>query len=150
MSEIVPTPHPEFSGYLHSLNRYFDHQGQKIDRLVQIQTHGVVSPRRAQQLGVSYLVNEYKTVEENVRGIADYDNIIFLFPLWFGKNIPRHVPGDLTLVISSELPVLTPDEMRSKYGSWVQQLSWMEGGEVYTFGQIPSNFIVDIRGVKHD
>lgn len=139
---FLPKPNPEFYGYTHSFKRYFDHGGLRVDKLALVQQHGIVSPRKAEKLGIPHEVNARITMV----GVNDYDDIIFLFPIKDEKIIP-HGPGEITVLIDPRLPILTPEEMAKKYeGRWVV-LSRMWGGEVYTFGQISQDLILNIKGI---
>lgn len=140
MSElIVPNVKPEFHGYTHSFDRFFEVGGKRIDRLELVERHGILSPRAAREKMIPYQVSCPVTA----LGIDDYDDVIFLFPVRSPKSIPSG-PGSLTLLISHQLPVLTPEEMKNRHqGKWIQ-MSWIYGGEVYTYGSVDAKFIAGV------
>lgn len=140
MSElIVPSLKPEFYGYTHSFDPYFEIDGKQIDRLLLIERYGVLSPRKAKKRNIPLRTN----IPIIALGIDDYDDVIFLFPVRDPKRVPCG-PGSLTLLISHQLPVLTPEEMMRRHnGNWIQ-MSHMWGGEVYTYGDIDPRFIAGV------
>jgi hypothetical protein len=142
MSEVIlPRPHREFAGYKHSFDRYFQYEGQRVDRLKLIREHGIVSPRKAKELEIPYVVECHIRVWD----VDNYDDVIFLSPIR-GQVIVRPNWG-LVAVLSSELPILTPADMKKIHGG-----NWpvLAPGEVYTYAQIRPEFITGIQGVIHE
>lgn len=139
---VIPEIRPEFHGYTHSFNRYFELNGQRYDRLELIQSHGILSPMEAKRRGIPFKQN----ISVKIGGVKDYEEIIFLFPIRDSKLIPTG-PGNITLILDAQLPILTPEDMQVRYwNNWVE-LTRMYGGEVYGYRCIQPTFIKDIIGI---
>ncbi len=132
----------EFFGYTHSFDRYFVQDGKQVDRLELVDQHGILSPAEAGRCGIPYSKNTRITMV----GVQDYEEYIFLFPIRDSKDVPIG-PGSITVVLDASLPILTPEDLRVKYGNSWGVLSRMYGGEVYTYQKIDKSFIKEIRGV---
>lgn len=139
---IIPEIRPEFHGYTDSFNRYFELNGQRHDRLELIQSHGILSPMEAKRRGIPFKQN----ISVKMGGVENYEEIIFLFPIRDSKLIPTG-PGNITLILDVQLPILTPENMKLRYGSSWIELTRMYGGEVYGYRCIQPNFIKDIIGI---
>lgn len=139
MSSILPKVRSDFFGYTHSFDPYFNLNGERHNKEKLIREFGILSPREARNLGVPYAVN----IRIALEGVADYDDVIFLFPIRERSIIPKG-PGTLTAILDCNIPILTPEEMSKRYnGAWVP-LSNLYGGEVYAFTRIQPMHIVDI------
>lgn len=125
--------------YSHNFRRYFEDDNQTtIDMLEQVLQFGILSPRKAKELGVPFK----RDTNIFVTGVKNYDNIIFLFP----ENQPSHIPvwhDAVTILLSTDMRVVTVEEMiRHQEGNWVV-LSHLFG-EVYRFGRISQRFFREI------
>lgn len=128
----------KFAGYAHNFERYVGINDQVIDRLEQSLQYGFLSPRQANIKGVPFRRNTNVTI----RDAKDIDDVIFLFPLRTPDAIPRWL-GAITTVFSSELEVLTLEEMMTyQNGNWVNLSPTY--GEVYMFGRIDPAYLREI------
>ena len=119
--------------YVHYFNRYFDFDGNRIDRLEQIKKLGILSPRKAKELNVPY-VQECKVT---IKGVEGYDDVIFLYP---ANRKSRF--ADTSIRLSSALTVVTSEEMMRRCGNrWIVLTPY----EVYAFGRIDPKYFIKIN-----
>ena len=137
MNEVVPKTIEGSLGYTHSFSRYFELDGQRYDRRALVQEHGILAPAEARRRNVPLKVSMRIIFE----GVPDYDDYIFLFPI--SERGPA-IPFGSGIVLSPDLPVLTPQDMHQKYGNGWAVMSMIYGGEFYAHRRIDPRYF---RGV---
>lgn len=136
MNELVlPSVQVDVVGYAHNFYQNVEVDGQSVDRLVLVQQYGILSPAEARRRGVPFKTN----VNILMSGVDDYEDIIFLFPVFRRDSVPQW-DGARTVLVDPQLPVYSPSAMVNRYGHWVQ-MSHIYGGEYYTFGCVPPDRI---------
>ncbi|HUQ84963.1 MAG TPA: hypothetical protein VM077_01450 [Candidatus Limnocylindrales bacterium] len=122
-------------GYAHVFNRYFEFEGEEIDRLGLVLEHGIVSERKAKSLGIPYK----KEMDVRIVGARNYDDIVFLFPLRDREIIPTW-GNSVTVILSPNLPTVSlRDMMGLQEGNWGQGTR-VFGGEFYAFGSASTSY----------
>ncbi len=125
--------------YAHNFERHFQHKGNTIDRLEQVLAYGILSPREAAKRSLPFQRN----MEIIFGGVENYDDVIFLFPV-FDLAKPPLWPNGISAILDKSLEVLTVEEMTARQnGNWVQ-LSSLYGGEFYRFGSVPYDYFREI------
>ena len=127
--------------YCHSFERYFEFNGETVDRLALILEHGLLSPEAAEEKGIPY-----KRLPFQVTGIQGYYDVIFLHSTQQRMGMPKL--GNVVLYFGT-LSVFTYEEMQKNNPGWFVASI----GEVYAKGQIPPTEIKRIKlmgGNKED
>ncbi len=115
--------------FAHYFDRYFDFEGQRVDRLDSIKTHGLLSPLEAQRRGVPYKQSSGRATNMGVSESIT-ENVIYLYDLRERKGLPT--PGDTMVYVNEGVELLSLDDMRRKFGDWAE----LSMGEVYAIGNI--------------
>jgi hypothetical protein len=129
-----------YEAYAHNFSTRFRRVGNlSVDVMEQIIRHGIVSPRRARELDIPHRTSASITF----RGVEDYDDIVFMFPLKDRKTFPVWEEGT-TVLINGQLPVVTPERMMiHQNGRWIVLSSL--NGEVYRYGDVNPSFFEEIH-----
>lgn len=123
--------------YVHSFKRYFDSNGEAVDRLELILRHGLLSPKKAKQKGIPYSRLPMSFLSEN---FPDYDDLIFLYLGAERGELP--IPGDTTLFFDDALKVINPQQRAQMVAARWPVFSI---GEVYAIDVIEPSSIRVIR-----
>jgi len=124
--------------YCHNFRRYFKIGHSKFDRLELILKYGILSPRQAEFKRIPFRRNLNLTVN----GVRNYDDMIFLFPVYQPTAIPFW-EDSVTVLLKRNLKVLTVEEMTQyQKGNWTSLAPLF--GEVYQFGSISPEYFEEI------
>lgn len=126
--------------FLHSFNRYFEVNGRQVDRLKLILQHGILSPKKADELGVPF-----QRLPVFNPSVPDYMSLVFIYST--EKRNGRPTPGNISLFFDLDLEVIFPEQMIKQHGK-----AWVIGseGELYVKDKIPAQKIKKIKTYGQD
>ncbi len=115
--------------FVHSFKRYFELNREIHDRLKLILQHGILSQRKATELGIPF-----RGHTSNIFGIPDYDNNVFVYSTLERGSLP--IPGNVALFLDDSLEANSPSGVT------------LSIGELYVLERIPQGLIREIRLLK--